>query len=266
MAGGFWRNPWTYVRLLCIISLSISLGAVVYQLCHPETNLILVISTALTVFLTSFGIGMTAWLRSHTAQQTTDAKFRREGIYQPLYDELLGAVEALNSCQTASLPRWQEISHSSLKESVSPQVEETMRNLVTELDEYKRIWKQALLVAGKEVHFVIQEHLAKATRTHVEGQTSGRAVHDTILQNYKFLFDPKSNEPSDLRSTVANLLAEAGWYAGPPLAAGILRDVRQVLARPGTEVAARATAAEKLMPKLEAARQLVQQRLRRPLS
>src|SRR2546423_6372801 len=89
MADSWSTSPWTYVRLLCFVSLTVFLGALAYQLCHPETNLLVLISTSLTVFLASLAIGMGPWALSHTAE----AKFRGGSIYRPLYDDLMRAID-----------------------------------------------------------------------------------------------------------------------------------------------------------------------------
>jgi hypothetical protein len=275
VADGWWRSPWTYVRLLCLVSLSVFVGALAYQLRHPEATLLILVSTSLTVFLASLTIGMRPWLLSHTAE----AKLRRDSIYRPLYDEMLRAIDDLNSCRTTSLPKWHEIKGSSLSESVAPKVTEAMQTLVKEFEEYTGVWEHSLFVARKVVHSVLNEQLQKAAKnsyaqlTEEDRGSSWNRIYETILRDNKFLFDPdymiifdpKTSGPTNMGRILDRLISQAGYYTTPSTAPDILGAVKADLSRPGTEVTARITALEKLMPKVEAARELLRERIKRPL-
>ena len=286
MTDGLRRNPWTFVLIVCIALLAVAIGALVYQPSHPELNLTLLFQTSIGMFASIIVVAIGVLLRSHTTQQTDEAKSRREAIYQPLYDELLRIMDTLKSCRTASLPKWKEISDSSLIESVAPEVTEAMRNLVQELEKYGGVWKQSLFVAGKMVYSVLQEQLNKVTRnpnvqqTELERGSSWNRIYETIMQDYRFLFDPnyvaifnwknlpifepKQDHNSSMGRILAELLPQAGYYVNPGVIQDLLQALKAAVSTPG--VTARATAAEKLMSKAEAARILISQRLKRPLT
>ena len=224
-----------------------------------------------------------AWLRSHSTQRTEEVKFHLDQIYRPLYDELLKVIDDLNSCRVATLPKWREIDGSNLREWVSSEVAEAMRNLERNLEKYHEIWDQAYFVAtNKVMPLAIWESLRRldpsVQNPHPEYPLSKAVteVIELVRQDYRFLFDRDYREdvrflPRDGRGRhlgmgdkVTTLLGRVGYHRAPDVGYDILRHVRAALMA-GGRPSERETAMQDLMPKVEAARKLVQHRLKRPV-
>jgi len=257
----WWRNPWNFSRSLCAIAGVAAFAVGVLQQANPQLNLSFVLAVPLALFTASFSATIGMWLYSHITQQSRDADFRFQRIYTPLYDDLLRVTDDLKRCQVAFLHQWREINGTSLKEFVAPEVSNAVKDIIQELERYHEVWNDAY-AAAEQVLVAATKRLADMVRT----GNPGAEIATDLKSDYPFLFDPTITIPSQSRiDNTANRLGQAGYLDSKKLASELVKTVKDALLK-DERVAARQRAIEALMPKVEAVRKLVHQRLMRPLS
>ena len=276
--AGWWRNPWNVVYIV-LGGLGLSfLALVLCQLSHPETNLSAVLTIVGGLFGTMSGGSLIQWLRLHISE----AQFRLDRIYRPLYDELLKVVSDVKSYHVAAISKWREIDGSNLRVLVSPEVAKAMRELDPDLDKHHEVWDQAYFVATQKlIPFASAETRRRpgafVEDTHPDHPVSKAftEVHDLLKQDHAFLFDPDYKEdlrflprdgrgrPQGMGEKVTRLLGPV-YRGGPDVGYEVIRDVRAQLMG-GTQPSELTKSVTNLIPKVEAALLLVQHRLTRPL-
>jgi hypothetical protein len=270
------------VRVLCVVSGAIASTVGVFQYLNPQANLAVALAIPVALFTASFSASIGMWLYSHITEQAREATFRLEEVYRPLYDELLKVVNDLKSYHVAEVPFWREIDGSNLRELVSPEVAEAMRQLDADLDKHHEVWGQAYFVAtNKLLPMALAQTKGRVgnfvEETHPDQPVSKAfmQVRDLLNQDHGFLLDPDYKEdlrflpkdgrgrPQGLSEKVTHLLGPV-YRGGPDVGYEVIKDARTTLMG-GTQPSELTKSVQNLVPKGEAARRLVQQRLIRPL-
>lgn len=264
MAGVWWRNPWNFVRVLCVVSGVIASAVGVLQHLNPQTNLAVALAIPVALFTASFSASIGMWLYSYITQQAREASFRFERIYQPLYDELLKEINSLSICGLLSLHTWQyPISGSHLKEFVAPEVRQAFDDIVEEIGRYNKVWNEAHAVATA----VLQS--AAATLLPGDGDTMRQArqqVVERINQVYPYVFDPNvTSLDENVVRNIEQYIAQGGFQDSKRIAASLVESAKAALLKDAT-IKRRLITAEALSMKTERARKILLQRLMRPLS
>lgn len=261
MAAGWWRNPWNFVRVLCGASGFVGAVVVLARLAYPQIDLSIALALPLALFTASFSASMGMWLYSHISQSARDAQFRFERIYQPVYDDLLQVIRALNDYRTAWLQKWRDIKDTSLNEFVAPEVTNGIGRLEEELENYSHVWNTA---------YVAVERILDSVRTGYPSRANppnpGPEIANVIKSEYRFLFDPDTTSlPSSRMADIANRLGQAGYSDSRELAVEIIEKVKGEFLK-SEEVRARLNSSKGLLPRVDEVRTIVHKRLMRPLS
>jgi len=258
----WWRNPWHFIPVLWIVSGVIAAAVWAYQFLHPELDLALVFALPVAVFTASFSASMGMWLYSHITRESRDAQFRFERIYTPLYDDLQRVIQDLDRGFIGSLQKWQEINDTHLKVFVAQEVGHAVEDLVRELKTYHEVWNEAYSAAEK-ILIDATMHLTDRVGSRNPGP---EIVTEVKSSGYQFLFDPNTTTLDPNRMTnIVNRIGQAGYQDARRLADEMVKKMKETLVLNG-KVVARLREIEALMPKVEAVRELVHQRLIRPLS